>query len=195
MGIVVHSVIIGISLGASQSPKTIEPLVAALSFHQLFEGMGLGGCITQYKSWTFDAWVLEAAFLRAAVALVIVLFPMSNAALEMPIGPSLMPSIYVDHAPLMNQPPASHAILTFPFDSASVAAKFNALKGAVMSIFFTLTMPVGVAIGSAFTNSYNENSPTALIVEGLLNAASAGILIYMALVDLIQETFKGPIDC
>ncbi|GMY09555.1 zinc transporter 8-like [Fagus crenata] len=47
LGIVVHSVIIGISLGASESPKTIRPLVAALTFHQFFEGMGLGGCITQ----------------------------------------------------------------------------------------------------------------------------------------------------
>ncbi|GMI77036.1 zinc transporter 1 precursor [Hibiscus trionum] len=47
LGIVVHSVIIGISLGASESPKTIRPLVAALTFHQFFEGMGLGGCISQ----------------------------------------------------------------------------------------------------------------------------------------------------
>jgi solute carrier family 39 (zinc transporter), member 1/2/3 len=40
-------VIIGISLGASQDPSTIKPLVVALSFHQMFEGMGLGGCIVQ----------------------------------------------------------------------------------------------------------------------------------------------------
>lgn len=45
LGILVHSVIIGISLGASQSPETIKPLLVALSFHQFFEGMGLGGCI------------------------------------------------------------------------------------------------------------------------------------------------------
>ncbi|PNX98522.1 zinc transporter 1-like protein, partial [Trifolium pratense] len=47
LGIIVHSVIIGISVGASESPKTIRPLVAALTFHQFFEGMGLGSCITQ----------------------------------------------------------------------------------------------------------------------------------------------------
>ncbi|XVE99009.1 hypothetical protein REPUB_Repub03eG0159400 [Reevesia pubescens] len=47
VGIVVHSVVIGISLGASESPDTIKPLLAALSFHQFFEGMGLGGCISQ----------------------------------------------------------------------------------------------------------------------------------------------------
>ncbi|KAE8695218.1 putative zinc transporter 12 [Hibiscus syriacus] len=50
LGIVVHSVIIGISLGASESPKTIRPLVAALTFHQFFEGMGLGGCISQVNN-------------------------------------------------------------------------------------------------------------------------------------------------
>jgi zinc transporter 1/2/3 len=49
LGIVVHSVIIGISLGASHDPDTIKPLVVALSFHQMFEGMGLGGCIVQVK--------------------------------------------------------------------------------------------------------------------------------------------------
>ncbi|KQK07109.1 hypothetical protein BRADI_2g33110v3 [Brachypodium distachyon] len=47
MGIVSHSVIIGLSLGVSRSPCTIRPLVAALSFHQFFEGFALGGCIAQ----------------------------------------------------------------------------------------------------------------------------------------------------
>lgn len=47
LGIIVHSVIIGLSLGASESPKTIKPLVVALTFHQFFEGIGLGGCIFQ----------------------------------------------------------------------------------------------------------------------------------------------------
>lgn len=43
----VHSVIIGVSLGASQSPNVVKYLVTALTFHQFFEGMGLGGCISQ----------------------------------------------------------------------------------------------------------------------------------------------------
>ncbi|KAH7654551.1 Zinc/iron permease fungal/plant protein [Dioscorea alata] len=49
LGIVVHSVIIGISLGASERSSTIRPLVGALSFHQFFEGIGLGGCIVQRR--------------------------------------------------------------------------------------------------------------------------------------------------
>ena len=46
-GIVFHSVIIGVDMGASQSVATIRPLLVALSFHQFFEGVGLGGCIAQ----------------------------------------------------------------------------------------------------------------------------------------------------
>ncbi|KAL2942981.1 Zinc transporter 1 [Bienertia sinuspersici] len=47
IGIVVHSVIIGLSMGTSQKLDTIKPLIAALCFHQFFEGIGLGGCIVQ----------------------------------------------------------------------------------------------------------------------------------------------------
>ncbi|KAM7500397.1 hypothetical protein LguiA_024811 [Lonicera macranthoides] len=118
LGIVVHSVIIGISLGASMSPKTIKPLVAALTFHQLFEGMGLGGCISQ--------------------------------------------------------------------------AKFKARAIIIMAIFFSLTTPIGIVIGFGISNVYNENSKNALIVEGVFNSASAGILVYMALVDLIAADFMNP---
>ncbi|PQQ08137.1 zinc transporter 8-like [Prunus yedoensis var. nudiflora] len=118
LGIIVHSVIIGISLGASESPDTIRPLVAALTFHQFFEGMGLGGCISQ--------------------------------------------------------------------------AKFKARGVAIMALFFSLTTPVGIAIGIGISNVYKENSPTALIVEGVFNAASAGILIYMSLVDLLAADFMNP---
>ncbi|XP_058754039.1 zinc transporter 8-like [Vicia villosa] len=118
LGIIVHSVIIGISLGASESPKTIRPLVGALTFHQFFEGMGLGSCITQ--------------------------------------------------------------------------ANFKNLSIMVMGLFFALTTPIGIGIGIGITSVYDENSPTALIVEGIFNAASAGILIYMALVDLLAADFMNP---
>ncbi|KAL3753178.1 hypothetical protein ACJRO7_000561 [Eucalyptus globulus] len=53
LGILVHSVMIGISLGTSGSTKTVKPLMAAFTFHQFFEGMGLGGCITQVNNKQF----------------------------------------------------------------------------------------------------------------------------------------------
>ncbi|XP_062180990.1 zinc transporter 9-like [Phragmites australis] len=118
LGIIAHSVIIGMSLGASESPSTIKPLVAALTFHQFFEGIGLGGCIVQ--------------------------------------------------------------------------AQFRLKSVLTMALFFSLTTPVGVVIGIGISSTYNENSPRALIIEGVLHAAAAGILIYMALVDLLAEDFMNP---
>lgn len=61
-----------------------------------------------------------------------------------------------------------------------------------MSIFFSLTTPVGIAIGIGIANAYDENSPNALIVQGSFDSASAGILIYMALVDLLAADFMNP---
>ncbi|KAG5383439.1 hypothetical protein IGI04_034909 [Brassica rapa subsp. trilocularis] len=39
---------------------------------------------------------------------------------------------------------------------------------------------------------YRDNSPAALITVGLFNACSAGLLIYMALVNLLAAEFMGP---
>ncbi|RVW34652.1 putative zinc transporter 10 [Vitis vinifera] len=118
LGIVVHSIVIGLSMGASNNTCTIKPLVAALCFHQMFEGMGLGGCILQ--------------------------------------------------------------------------AEYKFVKKAWMVFFFSVTTPFGIALGIALSKTYKENSPTSLISVGLLNASSAGLLIYMALVDLLSADFMGP---
>ncbi|KAJ3674463.1 hypothetical protein LUZ60_005079 [Juncus effusus] len=118
MGIVVHSVVIGLGLGASQNVCMIRPLVAALCFHQFFEGMGLGGCILQ--------------------------------------------------------------------------AQYGTKMKSILVFFFSVTTPFGIALGIALSNVYRDGSPTALIVVGLLNAASAGLLNYTALVDLLAADFMGP---
>ena len=46
MGIIVHSVAIGLDVGASDSGETMSiGYIVALCFHQLFEGLGLGTMI------------------------------------------------------------------------------------------------------------------------------------------------------
>lgn len=115
LGIVSHSVIIGLSLGVSNSPCTIRPLIGALSFHQFFEGFALGGCISQ--------------------------------------------------------------------------AKLRSLRSSLMAGFFAITTPIGIGVGIGISSFYNASSPRALVVEGVLDSISAGILVYMALVDLIAADF------
>lgn len=117
IGIIFHSVIIGVTMGMSQNQCTIRPLVAALAFHQIFEGMGLGGCIAQ------------AGFRMGTVA--------------------------------------------------------------YMCLMFSATTPMGILLGMMVfsVTGYNDSSPNALIMEGILGSLSSGILIYMALVDLIAADF------
>ncbi|XP_019167604.1 PREDICTED: zinc transporter 6, chloroplastic [Ipomoea nil] len=117
IGIIFHSVIIGVTMGMSQNQCTIKPLVAALAFHQIFEGMGLGGCIAQ--------------------------------------------------------------------------AGFSFGTTAYMSFMFSVTTPMGIVLGMIIfsVTGYDDSSPNALILEGLLGSLSSGILIYMALVDLIALDF------
>ena len=62
---------------------------------------------------------------------------------------------------------------------------------AVMVFLFSVTTPFGIALGIALTHVYSDNSPASLIVVGVLNAISAGLLNYMALVDLLAADFMG----
>ncbi|KAG5628950.1 hypothetical protein H5410_000667 [Solanum commersonii] len=44
----------------------------------------------------------------------------------------------------------------------------------MLVLFFSITTPFGIALGIGLSNVFSENSPTSLIVVGLLNACSAG---------------------
>lgn len=61
----------------------------------------------------------------------------------------------------------------------------------ILVFFFSVTTPFGIALGIGVSNVYSDTSPTSLIVEGILNAVSAGLLNYMALVDLLANDFMG----
>lgn len=53
-------------------------------------------------------------------------------------------------------------------------------------IFYTATTPLGIGIGIAIESKFNPNSPSALLSTGIIEAISAGILIYDSCVNLIS---------
>ncbi|CAM6101106.1 unnamed protein product [Calypogeia fissa] len=117
VAVISHSFIIGLSLGISENPSLITPLLAALSFHQFFEGFALGGSICQ--------------------------------------------------------------------------AAFECTSSTLRAGLFAVTTPLGIMVGIGIASTYRANTAKALIVEGLFECASAGILIYMALVALIARDFQS----
>ncbi|KAJ2161185.1 hypothetical protein GGF46_001697 [Coemansia sp. RSA 552] len=63
------------------------------------------------------------------------------------------------------------------------------LRAALSAAFFMLVTPIGMVIGIGIRHSYAPASPASLITIGVLDALSAGILLYSGLVNLLAEEF------
>ncbi|ORY80689.1 Zinc/iron permease [Leucosporidium creatinivorum] len=63
------------------------------------------------------------------------------------------------------------------------------LKKWIMGAAFALITPIGVAIGIAVHSGYNPNSGAALLSIGVLDAISAGILIYAGIIEMLYHDF------
>ncbi|KAI0089462.1 ZIP-like iron-zinc transporter [Irpex rosettiformis] len=57
------------------------------------------------------------------------------------------------------------------------------------AFLYGITTPIGIAVGLGVRTTYNPDSETASIVSGILDAFSAGILIYTGLVELLAHEF------
>ncbi|KAJ2830248.1 hypothetical protein IWW50_000391 [Coemansia erecta] len=119
LGIALHSIIVGMTLAVSGGSE-FKTLLAAISFHQFFEGMALGTRISALN------------FRRTPLLLCV----------------------------------------------------FNAS-------IFALTTPVGQVIGIGIRQSFAPRSPSSLLTMGVLDALSAGILLYSAIVNLLVEEFAA----
>ncbi|EXJ86424.1 hypothetical protein A1O3_03375 [Capronia epimyces CBS 606.96] len=59
----------------------------------------------------------------------------------------------------------------------------------ILCAAYGLTTPIAIAIGLGVRTTYNPNSFTANVVSGVLDAMSAGILLYTGLVELLARDF------
>jgi hypothetical protein len=58
-----------------------------------------------------------------------------------------------------------------------------------MSVLYGITTPIGQAIGLAVHTLYDPASQFGLLMVGIVNAISAGLLLYAGLVQLLAEDF------
>jgi zinc transporter 1/2/3 len=59
----------------------------------------------------------------------------------------------------------------------------------LMGIGYGLSTPIAIAIGLGVRTTFNPNSQTTLIVNGVFDSLSAGILIYTGLVEVMAHEF------
>ncbi|KAI5851130.1 Zinc/iron permease [Morchella snyderi] len=116
MGILFHSVFIGMALSVTGGPGFVVLLIAIV-FHQTFEGLALGSRI---------------------------------------------------------------AVLDW---------KPKAIQPWMMALAYGLTTPIGQAIGLATHTLYSPESQTGLLMVGVMNAISSGLLVFAGLVELLAEDF------
>ncbi|PRP87403.1 hypothetical protein PROFUN_00614 [Planoprotostelium fungivorum] len=117
LGITIHSVLIGVSLAVTTG-SDFRSLLAALCFHQFFEGIGLGTRIIELKN---KSWK----------------------------------------------------------------------KPILMCVIYSLTTPIGIAIGIGARHSYNENSTQSIVSSGILDALAAGILLYNVYVNILAAEINS----
>ncbi|KAI0594926.1 ZIP zinc transporter-domain-containing protein [Biscogniauxia sp. FL1348] len=115
MGILFHSVFIGMALSVSIGGSEFIGLLIAITFHQTFEGLALGARI---------------------------------AAIEWPKKSS---------------------------------------RPIFMALAYGCTTPIGQAIGLAARSAYSPESEIGLILVGVMNAISSGLLVFASLVELLSE--------
>ncbi|KAI8965167.1 Zinc/iron permease [Daldinia sp. FL1419] len=72
---------------------------------------------------------------------------------------------------------------------AAVPYPKGSIRPWLLVFAFGTTAPIGQAIGLAARNTYDPNSAFGLIIVGIFNSISSGLLIYAALVDLLAEDF------
>ncbi|KLJ08960.1 hypothetical protein EMPG_15606 [Blastomyces silverae] len=116
MGILFHSVFIGLALAVSTGSSFVVLLIA-IAFHQTFEGLALGSriAVIDWKDKTLQPWI--------------------------------------------------------------------------MAVLYGCTTPLGQAIGLGTHTLYDPNSEVGLIMVGVMNAISSGLLVYSSLVELLAEDF------
>ncbi|KAF3391699.1 Zinc-regulated transporter 1 [Penicillium rolfsii] len=82
------------------------------------------------------------------------------------------------------------------FEGLGIGARMSSIpfrKGSwlpwALCTAYGLTTPISIAIGLGVRTTYNPGSYTANVVSGVLDAISAGILIYTGLVELLARDF------
>lgn len=82
------------------------------------------------------------------------------------------------------------------FEGLGIGARMSAIPFGkhtwlpwILCALYGLTTPVSIAIGLGVRTTYTPGSKVSLIIQGVLNAISAGILIYTSLVELLARDF------
>ncbi|ETV65230.1 hypothetical protein H257_18005 [Aphanomyces astaci] len=73
--------------------------------------------------------------------------------------------------------------------ASAVTAFSNVRTSVFTAVAYSLTTPLGIAIGIAVNSSYSDTSITSLWVRGVLDSVAGGILVYTGIVELLTYQY------
>ena len=78
----------------------------------------------------------------------------------------------------------------FALGARLASCRFSLFNEAMLALIYSSSAPIGIAIGIGIANSYEPNSTRALITQGTFDSVSAGILLYVAFVQMMAAEFS-----
>jgi zinc transporter 1/2/3 len=67
----------------------------------------------------------------------------------------------------------------------AAAQRMSRNKKYILAVVYALTLPAGIAAGLLASESYDPMSPVAVLVQGVANALSGGMLLYVSMFSLL----------
>jgi zinc transporter 1/2/3 len=74
--------------------------------------------------------------------------------------------------------------------STIAQAGYGRIKSLMLGGVYALTTPLGIGIGIALHASWSDTDQTSLVVQGVFDALSAGILIYTAIAEFLTGSIN-----
>ncbi|OIW29309.1 hypothetical protein CONLIGDRAFT_662315 [Coniochaeta ligniaria NRRL 30616] len=180
-GVIFHSLLIGLILVVA-SDSFLLTLFAVIVFHQMFEGIALGTRIAALGLPVYHSHGLghQSQFHESK--------QQSNpSTLAEELGAAS------DHQHPPNTPPTQNvSSVESDTDGATTMHKHEQVRGCGVSMkqklllaaAFALVTPLGMAIGIGVLHTFNGNDPSTIIAIGTLDALSAGILVWVGVVEM-----------
>lgn len=157
-GIIFHSLLIGLTLVVS-GDNFVMTLFVVIIFHQIFEGLALGTRIATVGACKHPQVPTTAAVSHA-----------HQSAQDGSDNP---------HDKTVNSNEASSLSSVAP-----VPLELSMKKKLSLAALFAFVTPVGMAIGIGVLSKFNGNDKATLIAIGTLDAVSAGILVWVGVVEM-----------
>lgn len=164
---------IGITLVVA-GDSFFKTLFIVIVFHQMFEGLALGSRIAALGTKTAEEQVQQRLAGHSG-----------HAAPAAPAAAATADSKTGDLPP--NYPTTTASTESSSVEENFKAPHFSLTKKCLLASAFALITPLGMAIGIGVLDKFNGSNPNTLLAIAILDAISAGILIWVGVVEMWAE--------